>query len=55
MNKVAHYSGFFRFCVQILVSALLVIMFIGCGGGFKDDSKGARDLGEAIFGPDSLR
>ncbi|NLG18423.1 MAG: hypothetical protein GX556_13905 [Fibrobacter sp.] len=37
--------------ITLFIAALLIL---GCGGGFKSDSEAADDLGETIFGPDSL-
>ncbi len=37
--------------VTLFIAALLIL---GCGGGFRSDSEGADDLGQTIFGPDSL-
>jgi len=36
------------------IAAAALIILYGCGGGFGVDDKEARELGPAIFGPDSL-
>jgi outer membrane lipopolysaccharide assembly protein LptE/RlpB len=42
-----------HFLVYVFV-LLVTLVLGGCGGGFRGDSEGANDLGETIFGPDSL-
>lgn len=38
----------------VFILLLLLISLLNCGGGFEEESLGAKDFSQSIFGPDSL-
>jgi hypothetical protein len=41
-------------CRLLLSLLVCLILFVGCGGGFNENSDNAEEFGDSIFGTDSL-